>query len=232
MREQVGRVDLKGWVLICYGEIAHRRTEDRAGPRRAQDRARCSVTRVDELHRPAHARASITLGFCCRGGGDRAPALQQSARTHAATFAERTSRKPGTRAYNSAEFRNVIYACGQGARAFNDGTKAPAIIALYEAFSAGGMGPHPDPDLPHKWREGLSEAEREERERGYRSWFSQLRNRVALVRKALNPRSALSPRRRESILGADPLIAMELQRPFKERRGLGLAKAPKTSRIK
>lgn len=146
-----------------------------------------------------------------------------------ATFGERTSLKRGTRAYFRAEFRNVIYACCQGARVFNEGAKAPVVLLLYEAFAAGGVGPHPDLDLAHKRFAGLNEAERDERERRFKSWFSHLRNRVAEVRRALDRQSGLSPRQRQAILGADPLIALELQRPVEERRAQRLALKPRAS---
>jgi hypothetical protein len=126
-------------------------------------------------------------------------------------FAEMTSLKPGSSAYHRAEFRNVLYALQQVACVYNDGVKAPALLPLYEAFSSVGIGPHPDLDLSGKWREGMSEQERDERERRYKSWRSHLRNRVALVNKALNSHSDLSEPQRASILGADPLIALECQ---------------------
>ncbi len=126
-------------------------------------------------------------------------------------FAELTLLKPGTQAYNRAEFRNVLYALDQLAMILNNGRRAPARLAAYWLFSSAGVGPHPDLEFWRKLGVGMDAAERKERARGYQVWSSHLRNRVALVRLALKPRSALSQRQRASILGADPLIAMELR---------------------
>jgi hypothetical protein len=127
-------------------------------------------------------------------------------------FAAESSLKPGTRSYCRAEFRNTMFTAGQGARAFNQGAKTPVYFMLYMAFSAGGAGYHPDPDIARKWREGMSEDDRDESERWYKSWRNHLRNRVALVSKALKPSSGLSEKRRQRIITEDPLIAFELRR--------------------
>jgi hypothetical protein len=106
------------------------------------------------------------------------------------------------------------------AREWNDGHKAPAYLPLYELFSSVGLGPHPDYELPAKWARGLSDEEHEEREGRYRSWRSHLRNRIALVRRALGSGSDFSISRRRTILGADPFIAIgERSRPGKWRPG-------------
>jgi len=139
-------------------------------------------------------------------------------------FAELTSLKPGTRAYNRAEFRNILYDLNQVARRLNQGAKAPALLPLYEALSSEGVGPHPAPDLPRKWREGMGKHDPHGREQRYKSWGSHLRNRIALVRKALDRRSALSQRQRASILGADPLIAIGLREHIPRQMRLARAK--------
>lgn len=53
----------------------------------------------------------------------------------------------------------------------------------------------------------MSSEKRAEAERRFRSWRSHLRNRIAVVKKALKQHPSLSERRRMSTLGADPLIA-------------------------
>jgi len=122
-------------------------------------------------------------------------------------FARRTKLRPGTKAYNRAEFCNVIYALSQWAYAFNAGKRAPAFLAPYYFYSSAGAGPHPDPEIWQKLSRGISREERAEAEGRFRSWRSHLRNRIALVKKALAQHPSLSKRRRKSILGADPLIA-------------------------
>jgi hypothetical protein len=140
-------------------------------------------------------------------------------------FAEGTPLKPGTSAYNRAEFRNVVFVLHQLARTFNDGTKAPALVALYWFFSSAGVGPHPDRDLWRKKAAGFGAAELERFVLGYESWRSHLRNRMAQVRQALEPNNDLNARRRKSILGADPLIAMELQEDIPRQMRLARGKA-------
>jgi hypothetical protein len=162
-------------------------------------------------------------------------------------FAELTLLKPGTQAYNRAEFRNVLYALDQLAMILNNGRRAPARLAAYWLFSSAGVGPHPDLEFWRKLGVGMDAAERKERCRGYKVWSSHLRNRVALVRLALKPppaiwsmggrrrlaeivagasaRSALSQRQRASILGADPLIAMELREAIPHQMRLARGKS-------
>jgi hypothetical protein len=141
-------------------------------------------------------------------------------------FAEGTSLTPGTPTYNRAEFRNVVYALHQLARTLNDGSRAPALLALYCFLSSAGVGPHPDRDFWHKLGAGMTAAERGKREREYHTWESHLRNRITLVRRALDPKSGLSRDRREKIFGADPIIAIELQEdiPRQMRRMRGKAR--------
>ena len=122
-------------------------------------------------------------------------------------FARRTTLRPGTKAYNRAEFCNVIYALSQWAYAFNAGKRAPAFLAPYFFYSAAGAGPHPDSEFWQTLSSGMSSEKRAEAERRFRSWRSHLRNRIAVVKKALKQHPSLSERRRKSILGADPLIA-------------------------
>ena len=140
-------------------------------------------------------------------------------------FARSTSITPGTAAYNRAEFRDAVYALYQLARIFNKGSRAPAELALYCFFSSAGVGPHPDRDLWRKLGAGMSLAERRECTRRYQSWRSHLRNRVALVRQAIDPRSVLSRQQRASILDADPLIAMELREDIPRQIRLSRGKA-------
>lgn len=122
-------------------------------------------------------------------------------------FAEKTRIKPDTRAYKRAEFRNVLYSMAKRARGWNGGKKGPYYLALYSMMSACGFGPHPDRKLIEKWRSGLTAEDHETRERTYKSWFNHLRNRMALVRRALDANSGMSARQRASTLKADPLIA-------------------------
>jgi len=122
-------------------------------------------------------------------------------------FAAMTKLTPGTRAFYRAEFRNVIFEVAQIARWVWGGRSSPIYLALYEGFSLLGAGPDPDIDLPRKWREGLTERQHELRAHSYKSWFSQARNRIAMVREALDPESNLTARRRKSTLERDPLIA-------------------------
>jgi hypothetical protein len=140
-------------------------------------------------------------------------------------FAEETSLRPGTPAYNRAEFRNVVYALYQLARALNEGSRAPALLALYWFFSSAGVGPHPERDYWHKLGAGMTSAERREREREYHTWESNLRNRIALISHALDPTSGLSRARREKILSADPLIASELRETIPRQTRLAPRKA-------
>ena len=129
--------------------------------------------------------------------------IQEDARR----FAEKTRLKDGTQAYMRAEFRNVLYAMARRAREWNNGRKGPYYFVLYSMLSACGYGPHPDRELIQKWRSGLTAQELKTRERGYRLFFNHLRNRVCLVRKALDPESDLPASRRPRILSDDPLIA-------------------------
>jgi hypothetical protein len=134
-----------------------------------------------------------------------------------ACFANLTSLRPGTKRFYMAEFRNVLYYMSWWSRVLAGGCKTPVYLALYEALSSQEAGPHPDLDLPRKWREGMSPVERRERECGRKIWFNHLRNRVTLVREALDPNSSLDERARERILCTDPLIAECLQGQIQRR---------------
>lgn len=129
--------------------------------------------------------------------------IQEDARR----FAEMTGLKPDTKAFRRAEFRNVVYSMARRARGWNNGRKGPYTFVLYSMLSACGFGPHADRELIEKWRRGLTVEQVEARQIGYRSWFNHLRNRISLVRKALDTASDLSVSRRTKILSDDPLIA-------------------------
>ena len=122
-------------------------------------------------------------------------------------FARRTTLTPGTKVYDRAEFDNVIYALSQWAYSFNAGKRAPALLALYYFYSSAGAEPHADPEFWQKLSRGVSCTERTEAERRFTSWRKHLQNRVARVKKALAQHPSRSKRRRNSILGANPLIA-------------------------
>jgi hypothetical protein len=126
-------------------------------------------------------------------------------------FARRTMFKPGTKAYDRAEFRNVIYALYEWACSLNDGSRAPALLALYFFYCSAGAGPHPDPNLWEKLSSGMTIQERAQKEREFNSWRCHLLNRILLVRRALKSDPRLSPAQHKSILDADPLIADLLQ---------------------
>jgi hypothetical protein len=142
-------------------------------------------------------------------------AMRGYGKTLVQEFAARTTLKPGTIAYNRAEFRNVIYALYQWACAFNQGSRAPAQLALYWFYSSAGAGPHPDRDFWQKREAGIHEPKGQELDARVNAWKSHLRNRIVQVRKALNPGSDLSEQRRRSILGEDPLIADVLPETFR-----------------
>jgi hypothetical protein len=122
-------------------------------------------------------------------------------------FERSTRLKPGTEAYNRAEFRNVIFVLYELACYFNEGKRAPAILALFWFYSSAGLGPHPDPHFWYKQSDGISPEEHKTYQRDFVNWRDHLHRRRQLVRKALGSHSALSERQRKSILGADPLIA-------------------------
>jgi len=143
--------------------------------------------------------AAVAVRVLINGGRD---ALTQC-------FAEMTTLKPDRIAYKRAEFRNVLYALHRHVRKLLHARRAPALFVLYEFLSAAGAGPHPDPELPRKWRDGMPRAERDQRERQYKSWANHLRNRICLVKRAIDPRSDMSERQRRSVVGADPLIARD-----------------------
>ena len=102
-----------------------------------------------------------------------------------------TTLRPGTEAYNRAEFRNVIFVLYKIACYFKGGKRAPALLALFW----------------YKQSDGISPEEHTAYQRNFVNWRDHLHRRRQLVRKALDRRSALSERQRKSILRADPLIA-------------------------